>query len=133
MSTDRLPVYLVYLAEMRRAACNACRFVEGMSKTEFFEDERTQQAVAMSLIIIGEDANKILEKHAGFDIDHPQMPWSKMRGMRNRIVHAYFSIDWQFVWDTVHKDLPRLVETIDACVNAGTVANGDDDDHSPGY
>jgi uncharacterized protein with HEPN domain len=111
MNTDHLPDYL---EDMRQAALRACRFVEGMSKAEFFEDERTQQAVAMSLILLGEGANKIHEKHADFVLKHPQLPWDNMRGMRNRIVHGYSSIIWPRVWDTVHKDLPQLIEAIEA-------------------
>jgi uncharacterized protein with HEPN domain len=107
-----------YLEDIRQAALRACRFVEGMSQGEFIDDERTQQAVAMSLIIIGEAATKISERYPDFIHEHPQIPWNLIRGMRNRIAHAYFSINWPRVWDTVHKDLPHLIEAIKPYIGA---------------
>jgi uncharacterized protein with HEPN domain len=59
MTDYRLPDYLEH---MRQAAIDACAFVEGLSKTDFLEDKRTQQAVIMSLIIIGEASTKIMER-----------------------------------------------------------------------
>jgi uncharacterized protein with HEPN domain len=109
MSANRLDDYL---EDMMGAAKRACKFVEGMPKANFFEDEKTQQAVAMSIVIIGEIATKINEKHVDFVLAHPEIPWDGIRGMRNRIVHAYFAIDWQYVWDTLHKDFPLLVDAI---------------------
>lgn len=55
MNVNRLPDYLDH---MRQAATDACAFVEGLDKADFLEDKRTQQAVIMSLIIIGEAANR---------------------------------------------------------------------------
>jgi len=63
MSVNRL---YEYLENIEDSAKRACRFVERMSKDEFFKDERTQQAVAMSIVIIGEAAARINEKHADF-------------------------------------------------------------------
>jgi len=107
-----------YLEDIRQAAMRALRFVNGTSKDEFLNDELKQQAVAMSLIIIGEAATKICEQYPDFIQEHPQIPWNLMRGMRNRIAHAYFSINWPRVWDTVHKDLPHLIETIKPYISA---------------
>jgi hypothetical protein len=61
MSGNRLPDYLDH---MRQAVTDACGFVEGLAKEDFFEDKRTQQAVIMSLIIIGEAATKVMDEHA---------------------------------------------------------------------
>ena len=60
---NRLPDYLDH---MHQAVVNACAFTEGMSKDEFLTDRRTQQAVVMSLIIIGEAVTKIIDHHASF-------------------------------------------------------------------
>ena len=62
MSENRLPDYLDH---MQQAAADACSFVEGLAKDDFLEDKRTQQAVIMSLIIIGEAATKVMERYAG--------------------------------------------------------------------
>lgn len=71
MSENRLPDYLDH---MRQAATDACSFVEGLGKADFLEDKRTQQAVIMSLIIIGEAATKAMDGHAEFTLAHPGTP-----------------------------------------------------------
>lgn len=68
MSDSRLDDYLVH---MQQAAADACGFVDGLSKAGFLNDKRTQQAVIMSLIIVGEAATKIMDAHAGFAQAHP--------------------------------------------------------------
>ena len=101
-----------YLGHMRLAATDACSFVEGLSKLEFLADKRTQQAVILSLIVIGEAATKIMDQYAEFADQHPAVPWRSMRGMRNRIAHGYFDINLDVVWDTVQTALPELLERL---------------------
>ena len=103
-----------YLEHMRRAAADACGFVESMDKAAFLQDKRTQQAVVMSLIVLGEAATKVMERHAAFAETHSHIPWRSMRGMRNRIAHGYFEIDLEVVWDTVQTALPELRTQLDA-------------------
>ena len=109
MNANRLADYLDH---MRQAASDACSFVEGMEKSEFLADKRTQQAVIMSLIVIGESATKVMDQHAEFAGTHPSAPWRSMRGMRNRIAHGYFDINLDVVWDTVQTALPELLEQL---------------------
>jgi uncharacterized protein with HEPN domain len=47
---------------------------------------------------------------------HSEIPWREMVGLRNRIIHEYFRIDFSAVWDTIHKDLPKLIEIIEPLV-----------------
>ncbi|MBK5965282.1 hypothetical protein CCR95_14595 [Thiocystis minor] len=96
---NRLPDYLEHI---RQAAFDACSFIGGLDKEEFFADKRTQQAVIMSLVIIGEAATKVMEGYTEFTQAHQEVPWRSMRGMRNRIAHGYFDINLDIVWDTVH-------------------------------
>lgn len=111
MSEYRLPDYLDHIQQAAEAACN---FVEDLSKEEYLADKRTQQAVIMSLIIIGEAATKVLERHAAFVARHSEIPWRSMRGMRNRIAHGYFDINLDVVWDTIQTALPELLERLPA-------------------
>jgi uncharacterized protein with HEPN domain len=83
-----------------------------MSKDAFLRDRRTQQAVTMNLLIIGEAAAKMVERQSEFTGQHPQIPWRNMRGMRNRIVHGYFDIDLELVWETVRISLPALIKLL---------------------
>jgi uncharacterized protein with HEPN domain len=89
VSENRLPDYL---GHMQQAATDACAFVEGLAKDDFLGDKRTQQAVIMSLIIIGEAATKVMDDYAEFAQAHAQVPWRNMRGMRKHIAHGYFDI-----------------------------------------
>lgn len=108
MSTkNRLPDYMDHL---QQAAMDACSFMEGLSKDDFLADKRTQQAVIMSLIIIGEAATKVMDGHAEFAAAHTEIPWRGMRGMRNRIAHGYFDINLDVVWETVQTALPALLK-----------------------
>ncbi len=111
MSGNRLPDYLEHI---QQAATDACSFVEGLSKDGFLTDKRTQQAVIMSLIIIGEAATKVMDGAAEFTQAHPEVPWRSMRGMRNRIAHGYFDINLDVVWETVQTALPDLLKQLSA-------------------
>ena len=109
MSDHRLPDYLDH---MQQAATDACAFVEGLAKEDFLEDKRTQQAVIMNLIIIGEAVTKVMDGYEEFVRAHGQVPWRNMRGMRNRIAHGYFDINLDVVWDTVQGALPELLRQL---------------------
>jgi uncharacterized protein with HEPN domain len=111
MSENRLPDYLDHMLE---AAQQAYSYVEGLDKDEFLVDKRTQQAVILNLIIIGEAATKLLKDYSQFLDQHPDGPWRSMRGMRNRIAHGYFEIDLDVVWETVNTALPQLLERLTA-------------------
>jgi uncharacterized protein with HEPN domain len=103
-----------YLDQMAQAASEACGFVDGFAKEDFLADKRTQQAVIMSLIIIGEAVTKVMDGYAAFAQAQSQLPWRSMRGMRNRIAHGYFDINLEVVWETVQSALPALLEQLPA-------------------
>ena len=123
MSGNRL---IDYLEHMQQAAMDACAFVQGMAREDFQQDKRTQQAVIMSLIILGEAATKVMDSHAEFAQEHPQVPWRNMRGMRNRIAHGYFDINLDVVWETVQEWLPALLKQLSA-------VRQDDDDEAADF
>jgi uncharacterized protein with HEPN domain len=101
--------FIDYVVHMESAAKDACIFVEGLHKKDFLNDKRTQQAVIMSLIILGEAATKAMDQHPESTEKHPEIQWRSMRGMRNRITHGYFNIDLDIVWETVEIALPELL------------------------
>jgi uncharacterized protein with HEPN domain len=111
MTSERISDYLDHI---ERAATDACDFVDGMSQKDFLEDKRTQQAVIMSLIVIGEASTKAMDKCQDSVSQHSEIPWRNMRGMRNRIAHGYFDIDLDIVWETVQSSLPDLIDKIHA-------------------
>lgn len=114
-----------YLDHMCKAATDAIDFVAGMSREDFLQDKRTQQAVVMSLVIIGEAATKVMDGYAEFAQAHAEVPWRSMRGMRNRIAHGYFEINLDVVWDTVQAALPKLLGQLSAARPDADGCSGD--------
>lgn len=110
MTLQRLPDYLDH---MRQAIADALSFTQGMARPDFEQDKRTQQAVVMSLIVLGEAATKVMDQYPEFAAQHAEIPWRNMRGMRNRIAHGYFDIDLAVVWDTLQTALPSLQGQLD--------------------
>jgi len=115
MNQNRLSDYLGHMLE---ATALACKYVDGMPKEDFMVDTRTQQAVIMNLIIIGEAATKLINDYNEFLSQHPEVPWRSMRGMRNRIAHGYFDISLDVVWETVKTSLPQLLESLPIILQA---------------
>lgn len=107
MTRNRLPDCLEHI---QQAATDACSFVRGMGKDEFQADKRTQMAVIMCLIVIGDAATNVMDSYPAFTEQHPAVPWRSMRNMRNRMAHGYFEINLDVVWDTVQAWLPALFE-----------------------
>jgi uncharacterized protein with HEPN domain len=87
-------------------------YVEGMPKIDFLADKRTQQAVILNLIVIGEAATQITDECPEFAATHAHVPWKQMRGMRNRMAHGYFEINLDVVWETVQQSLPELQQQL---------------------
>jgi uncharacterized protein with HEPN domain len=112
------------LDHIRRAATDASDFIEGLSKDDFITDRRTQNAVVMCLIVIGEAATELRDRHPDFAASHPDVAWRSRRGMRNRIAHGYFDIDFEVVWETVETALPMLLKHLPASPGASGDDNG---------
>jgi uncharacterized protein with HEPN domain len=114
MTTDRLREYL---DRMHEAAEKACAFLADMPEDRFLADERTQMAVGMALVLIGEAAGRIMTHHPNFPVEHPDIPWSKIRGMRNLVAHDYYEVELPVVWHTVKTSLPSLISDLDSLRN----------------
>ena len=102
-----------YLGHIVEAIDRATSYLQPFENIEaFLKDEKTQDAVIRNIEIIGEAVTNIARRAPDFIDQHPQLPWARMRGMRNFIAHAYFDVDWQIVLETVKDDLPSLKEQI---------------------
>jgi uncharacterized protein with HEPN domain len=115
--SDRLQLHLERMLECAELAAG---YATGMTRDAFLADRKTQQAIVLNLMVIGETAHRILEDDAAFAASHATLPWAAMRGMRNRIAHGYFDIDMSIVWDTVQRDLPALIGQVAAIRNRGS-------------
>lgn len=100
------------LGHMREAVVQSLAYVEGWEKADFLADKRTQQAIILNLIVLGEAATKLMDKYPAACDAQPQIEWRAMRGMRNRIAHGYYDIDLDVVWETVSSALPELAERL---------------------
>jgi len=106
--TDLKNRHTDYVELMLNAATQARTYTDGLSKADFLDDAKTQDAVIMKLLVIGELAARLLEEHQEFTCKHPEIPWQKMKGMRNRMAHGYFDLNMDVVWDTAQLALPDL-------------------------
>lgn len=111
---NRLPDYI---EQMVRGATDALIFTDGMDEETFLADLKTQRAVVMSLMIVGEAARRVVAEYPDFAEANREIPWRSIRGMRNRIAHGYFDVDLHVVWQTVETELPKLIERIGAISN----------------
>ena len=102
-----------YLLDILLAAQRATRHLEGIQSKTFQESELLQDAVVRALEIVGEAAGHISEE---FREAHPEIAWHKMIGMRNRLIHEYFRVNYGAVWDTIKNDLPDLIEILEELV-----------------
>jgi len=80
---------------------------------DFLQNERLIRAVCRSLEIIGEASTKI---HPDFKAKYPLVPWREMNDIRNKIIHHYFGVDYDIVWDTVKTNIPLLKESIEVII-----------------
>jgi uncharacterized protein with HEPN domain len=94
----------LYLAEILSAIDRALAYTaEG--RRAFFADPRTQDAVIRNIEVIGEAVRGLSD--ATRDA-HPQIPWSKIAGTRDRLIHGYFNVDLEIIWEIVETELPTL-------------------------
>jgi uncharacterized protein with HEPN domain len=84
-------------------------YTKGYSFEQFFNDDKTIDAVVRNFEIIGEADRRI---HSDFQIENSENPWKKLRGFRNRIIHEYFGVDYQIFWDIISDDLNILVQEL---------------------
>ncbi len=97
--------FIDYLNDIFSAIEKVELFTQGMDIEEFVGDEKTVFAVVRALEIIGEAAKKVPIQVKD---RYPQVPWQDMAGIRDKLIHEYFGIKLEVVWNTVEKDLPEL-------------------------
>ena len=102
----------LHLEKMLSEAKAALSFIDGLDKEAFLGDVKTQHAVAMSLIIVGEAVTKLQRDHADYLARHTAVAWRDMTGMRHRIAHGYYKLNFNIVWDTACQNLPDFVEKL---------------------
>lgn len=90
--------------------------LKGLTYNKFIKDETLKRAFVRSLEIIGE-AVKSIPKNVSEQ--YRQIEWNKIAGMRDKLIHKYFSVDYDLVWDAVKNHIPKLRETLKLILNKG--------------
>lgn len=86
----------------------------GLDFDSFMSDEKTMDAVVRNFEIIGEAANRV---DTDFRDSNPEIEWKRIRGFRNRIVHDYFGIDYEIVWQIIDEYLDELIGWLETLVD----------------
>ncbi|MBA7545588.1 hypothetical protein ES705_37957 [subsurface metagenome] len=94
-----------YIQDIVEAMNAATEFVNNMAYNEFVEDTKTIYAVVRAIEIIGEAVKNIPEEVRK---KYPEIPWKNMAGMRDKVIHEYFGVRLERVWETVKRDIPNL-------------------------
>lgn len=97
------------LEHMLQAIERIRRYTKGKTFDDFIADDMMYYAVVKNIEILGEASNMLTED---FRDAHPNTPWKLVNGMRNYIVHEYFQVDNNVVWDVITSDLPLLEKQI---------------------
>ncbi len=109
--------YLDYLDDIRDSLGKAQAFVAGMTFDEFALDEKTNFAVVRALEIVGEATKQIPAELKG---RYPSLPWRGMAGMRDKLVHNYFGVNLEVVWETATQEAPVLEAEIRTLITKET-------------
>ncbi len=94
-----------YVQDILEAIIEVKDFTAGMEPVDFVNDKKTINAVVRSLEIIGEAAKKIPD---GMREKYPDIPWKSMAGMRDKLIHEYFGVDLDIVWEVINVELPPI-------------------------
>ncbi len=113
MSSSLHKDWRVRLEDINHALERIQRYVHGMDRDAFCEDERTVDAVSRNLEIIGEAARKVPPDATR---RHARIPWSKLAEMRNILIHEYHSVAPELVWRTVLHDILPLASEVRAAL-----------------
>jgi len=91
------------------AISDAEHFTKGLTEEKFFKNKEKQYAVVKAIEIIGEATKNLSDD---LKSKNQQVPWKDIVGMRDRLIHGYFGVDLELVWDVTQKNLPELKQRI---------------------
>ena len=107
--------FKVYLEDIFTSAEKIEKYTSGLSYEDLLGDDKTFDAVLRNLEILGEAAKKVPQ-----DIQkkHAEIEWSKLAGLRDILIHQYFGVDAEIIWDIIKNKLPELKKTVCSILSA---------------
>lgn len=102
-----------FLSDIREAIHRITAYISGMAYESFVADTKTQDAVIRNLEILGEATKNLSEQ---IRAEYPSIPWKSMAGARDRLIHHYFGVNLDIVWQIVTLDLPQVVLQLQAII-----------------
>jgi uncharacterized protein with HEPN domain len=98
-----------FLADILEASGRALRYIADMNYEQFAVDSKTQDAVIRTLEIVGEATKRLSDE---LRANHDQVPWKNMAGLRDRLIHGYFGVNLDIVWQIVTEELPAVQNNV---------------------
>ena len=95
-----------YLGDIQEAVERIAAYATDMTFEQFLKDTKTQDAIVRNLEVIGEAAKNI---SGSLRETNPRIPWKDLAGMRDKMIHHYFGIDYEIVWKVIKEELPALL------------------------
>jgi len=103
-----------FLEDILEAIRRADAYVDGLSYTEFLADQKTQDAVIRTLEIMGEATKRLSPE---IREKYPDVPWKNMAGVRDKLIHDYFGVNFDIVWEIVRDELPGVAIELEEIVD----------------
>ena len=94
-----------YLADIIQSMNEVEEFTRGLTYESFMKDSKTINAVIRSLEVMGEASKRIPDEVRA---KHSEIPWKRMAGMRDKLIHEYTGVDLETVWDVIQEEIPPI-------------------------
>ncbi|MBB5325905.1 uncharacterized protein with HEPN domain [Anoxybacillus tepidamans] len=104
----------VFLQDILAAAEKIEKYTKDLSYDDFLDNDLVSDAVIKNILVIGEATKNIPDE---IRQAHPHIEWRKMAGMRDMMIHSYFSINYRIVWDVVQNKIPKLKQHVEQLLN----------------
>ena len=104
---------LFFLKDIQNSLNKIFKYTDNITFDQFFNDDITKDAVERNFEIIGEAVKNLSDE---FKSDYPNIPFKQIAGMRDKLIHNYFGVDYEIIWETIKNNLPVFKKQIDEII-----------------